>query len=163
MSLKTNFTPGPSQLYFTIEDHMRTALREGIPSISHRSKQFESIYQEAVGGLRELLKLPANYHVYFTGSATEIWERILQNLVIDNSFHFVNGSFSKRFYEIGQQLGKHPVKAEVELGKGFGHNTEITGTPELIAITQNETSTGCYAIGRDLWNKKETPQRLDRR
>jgi phosphoserine aminotransferase len=142
MSLKTNFTPGPSQLYFTIEDHMRTALREGIPSISHRSKQFESIYQEAVGGLRELLKLPANYHVYFTGSATEIWERILQNLVIDNSFHFVNGSFSKRFYEIGQQLGKHPVKAEVELGKGFGHNTEITGTPELIAITQNETSTG---------------------
>src|SRR5688572_10779529 len=90
MSLKTNFTPGPSQLYFTIEDHMRTALREGIPSISHRSKQFESIYRETVDGLRELLQLPADYHIYFTGSATEIWERILQNLVIDSSFHFVN-------------------------------------------------------------------------
>lgn len=142
MSLKTNFTPGPSQLYFTIEDHMRTALRDGIPSISHRSKQFESIYRETVDGLRELLQLPADYHVYFTSSATEIWERILQNLVIDNSFHFVNGSFSKRFYEIGQQLGKHPAKSEVELGQGFGNNTEVPGSPELIAVTHNETSTG---------------------
>jgi phosphoserine aminotransferase len=142
MSLKTNFTPGPSQLYFTIEDHLRIALREGIPSISHRSKQFESIYRETVDGLRELLQLPADYHIYFTGSATEIWERILQNLVIDSSFHFVNGSFSKRFFEIGQQLGKHPAKEEVELGKGFGSYTEVTGSPELIAITHNETSTG---------------------
>ena len=81
MNLKTNFTPGPSQLYFTVEDHVRTAFREGIPSISHRSKQYEAIYKKAVDGLRALLGLPSNYHVLFTGSANEIWERIVQNLV----------------------------------------------------------------------------------
>jgi phosphoserine aminotransferase len=137
MSVHTNFTPGPSQLYFTVEDHMRTAFREGIPSISHRSKVFESIYRDTVDGLRSLLNLPANYQLYFTGSATEIWERIIENLVEENSFHFVNGSFSKRFYEIAQQLGKQPGKEEVLVGQGFSKVPELGTAPELIAITHN--------------------------
>jgi phosphoserine aminotransferase len=136
-----NFTPGPSQLYFTIEDHARTAFRDGIPSLSHRSKQFEAIYKTAVDGLRELLNLPTNYHVYFTGSANEIWERIAENLVEEKSFHFVNGSFSKRFFEIAQLLKKKPVKNEVAFGQGFP-DYSVPEDAELIALTQNETSTG---------------------
>lgn len=137
----TNFTPGPAQLYFTVEDHIRTAFREGIPSLSHRSKQFESIYGDTANGLRELLNIPAGYHILFTGSATEIWERILQNLVAEKSFHLVNGSFSKRFFEIAQQLNKKPGKLEADFGKGFGDVSVPEGT-ELIAVTHNETSTG---------------------
>jgi len=142
MSQHFNFTPGPSQLYFTVEDHMRTAFREGIPSLSHRSKKFDAIYRETTEGLRELLNLPGGYQIFFIGSATEIWERIIQNLVEDRSYHFVNGSFSKRFFEIAQQLGKHPQKAEVAFGQGFPEGADITSNPELIAVTQNETSTG---------------------
>src|ERR1700712_2194422 len=115
----TNFTPGPSQLYFTVNDHARQAFKDGIPSLSHRSKAFEKISKEATDGLRELLNIPLNYHLYFTGSANEIWERVIQNLVEDQSCHFVNGSFSKRFYEIAALLNKHPKKIEVENGKGF--------------------------------------------
>jgi len=140
-SHSTNFTPGPAQLYFTAEDHIRTAFREGIPSLSHRTKQFEAIYSEAADGLRELLNIPAGYHIFFTGSATEIWERIIQNLVEEKSFHLVNGSFSKRFFEIAQQLNKKPGKLEVDFGKGFDAITVPAGT-ELIAVTHNETSTG---------------------
>jgi phosphoserine aminotransferase len=139
---KINFTPGPSQLYFTVEDHMKQAFRDGIPSLSHRSKKFESIYAEAVNGLRELLNLPSNYHIYFTGSATEIWERSVQNLVDQNSFHLVNGSFSKRFFEISAQLGKKATKFEVAAGEGFPQQIQIDATTELIAVTHNETSTG---------------------
>lgn len=142
MNPKINFTPGPSQLYFTVEDHMRTAFRDGVPSISHRGKQFEAIYKKTVDGLRELLGLPSNYHILFTGSANEIWERILQNLVDEQSFHFVNGSFSKRFYEIAQLLNKNPTKVEVEMGKGFDTNIVIPSGMELIGITHNETSSG---------------------
>src|SRR3546814_9411660 len=91
MKQHTNFTPGPSQLYFTVADHARHAFREGIPSLSHRSKKFEQISQEATAGLRELLKVPQGSHIFFTGSATEIWERIFQNLVEETSFHLVNG------------------------------------------------------------------------
>jgi phosphoserine aminotransferase len=93
-----DFTPGPSQLYFTVQDHLRKAIRDRIGSLSHRSKEFETIFKEATEGLRELLSIPKGFHVFFAASATEIWERILQNLVNEGSFHLVNGAFSKRFY-----------------------------------------------------------------
>ena len=142
MTPKINFTPGPSQLYFTVEGHARNAFRDGIPTLSHRSKAFEKIFQEAVEGLRELLGLPADYHVFFTGSATEIWERSIQHLADEKSFHLVNGSFSKRYFEIAAQLGKSPEKIEVANGEGFNSVINIPNDAELIAITQNETSTG---------------------
>jgi phosphoserine aminotransferase len=142
MNLKINFTPGPSQLYFTVEDHVRTAFREGIPSISHRSKQYEAIYKKAVDGLRALLGLPDNYHVLFTGSANEIWERIIQNLVEERSLHFVNGSFSKRFFEIAQLLNKKPEKIEVAMGQGFDSKVIVPAGIELLGVTHNETSSG---------------------
>ncbi len=142
MQPKINFTPGPSQLYFTVEDHMRIAFREGVPSLSHRSKKFESYYKDTVDGLRELLNVPSNYHVFFTGSATEIWERLIQNLVEENSFHLVNGSFSKRFFEIALQLNKKPIKNEVHNGQGFDSPISVPAETELIAVTHNETSTG---------------------
>jgi phosphoserine aminotransferase len=140
MQPKINFTPGPSQLYFTVEDHARRAFRDGIPSLSHRTKEFESISNDATGGLRELLSVPGDYHILFCASATEIWERVIQNLVEENSFHLVNGAFSNKFYETATQLRKQAGKYEVMQGEGFPE-INIPST-ELIALTQNETSTG---------------------
>jgi phosphoserine aminotransferase len=135
-----NFTPGPSQLYFTVPDHIKKAFREGVPSLSHRSKQFESIFTDTTSGIRALLNLPSDYSIVFTGSATEIWERIIQNLVEESCHHFVNGAFSKRFYEIACQLGKHAQKTEVAPGNSFGEAATVDA--QLIALTHNETSTG---------------------
>jgi phosphoserine aminotransferase len=161
MNLKTNFTPGPSQLYFTAEDHVRTAFREGIPSISHRSKQYEAIYKKAVDGLRALLGLPSNYHVLFTGSANEIWERIVQNLVEEKSLHFVNGSFSKRFFEIAQLLNKKPEKIEVAMGQGFDSNVVVPTGIELLGVTHNETSSGVSLPLEFIYNlRKQHPDTL---
>jgi len=137
---KINFTPGPSQLYFTVHDHVRKAFRDGIPSLSHRTKEFEAISKQTTEGLRELLSIPSNFHLVFCASATEIWERIIQNLVEESSHHLVNGAFSKKFFETATQLNKKATKTEVKLGEGFGE-IMIPAT-ELIALTQNETSTG---------------------
>lgn len=136
-----NFTPGPSQLYFTVEGHVRQAFREGIPSISHRSKTFEHIYTEVKEGLTTLLQLPTDYQVLFAASATEIWERSLQNLAAENSFHFVNGAFSRRYYEIAAQLKKNPAKAECAEGESFAQ-WQIHEDADFVALTHNETSTG---------------------
>lgn len=141
MNLKTNFTPGPSQLYFTVEDHVRKAFKENIPSISHRSKQFESISKDATEGLRQLLGIPSNFHIVFTGSATEIWERIIQNLTEHTSHHLVNGAFSQKFYETSVQLKRKATQTHADLGCGFSDSLAIADT-ELIALTHNETSTG---------------------
>lgn len=142
MKHHVNFTPGPSQLYFTVPDHARQAFNEGIPSLSHRSKAFDKLFAETTGSLRELLNIPAGFHIFFTGSATEIWERIFQNLVEQSSFHLENGSFSKRFYETGLLLGKKPEKTEVPPGHGFENAIPVPEDTELIAVTHNETSTG---------------------
>lgn len=137
-----NFSPGPSQLYFTAPDHIRQALREHIPSISHRSPAFDAVVKETYENLRELLSIPESHHIFFLSSANEAFERIYQNLVEKKSFHFVNGAFSKRFYEFGKQLGKNPVQLAVPEGHGFQEPIAIDSDTELIAVTHNETSTG---------------------
>ena len=139
--LHTNFTPGPSQLYFTVADHIKSALKEGIASISHRSVQFEKVYQETSEGLKQLLGIPDEFHILFTASATEIWERSIQNLASEKSFHFVNGAFSKKCFEIAVQLNRHPEKVEVNDGSAFPTG-DVDHEAELIALTHNETSTG---------------------
>lgn len=138
---RTNFTPGPSQLYFTVEDHLRQAFKEQIPSLSHRSKQFEDVSRNATDGLRTLLNIPSNFSIVFTGSATEIWERIIQNLTEHTSHHLVNGAFSQKFYDTAVQLNRKPTHTTISLGKGFDEGVSIP-TTELIALTHNETSTG---------------------
>jgi phosphoserine aminotransferase len=143
MTNKVFFTPGPSELYPTVPAHMQSAMENKIGSISHRSQQFKDIYAHAVAGLRQLLNLPDNYEVLFLSSANEIWERAIQNLVKEESFHLVNGSFSKRFYEIAGELGRKASKFEVPFGEGFNpEDVAIPETAELVALIHNETSSG---------------------
>lgn len=136
------FTPGPSQLYPTVVDHIKTALKENIFSISHRSERFQVIFKEARDGLRVLLAIPKDYHIVFVASGTEAMERIIENTVEKKSFHFVNGSFSARWYDTAKELRKNAQKEEVDLGKGFDQIPLISKDTELICFTHNETSSG---------------------
>ncbi len=141
MSKKIYFTPGPSQLFYSLPFHIKNALEKDIGSISHRSKEFQNIFQDTRNNLSDLLDLPDGYEIFFTGSATEIWERLLQNLVTQHSHHFVNGSFSSKFYEFTKKLNIRSTSSKADLGKEF-ENFEVPEDTELISITVNETSTG---------------------
>jgi phosphoserine aminotransferase len=90
----TFFTPGPTELYPTVREHMIRAFDRQIPSISHRSEEFRSIYRDASIALKALLGVSSKKHVFFGSSATEWMERIIQNCVEERSVHFVNGAFS---------------------------------------------------------------------
>lgn len=162
MNDKFYFTPGPSELYFTAADHIKTALKDKIPSISHRSKKFEEIYLSAVDNLQSLLNLPGNFHIFFTGSATEIWERIIQNCVDEHCTHLVNGSFSERFYETALELGKQAEKIKAEDGQCVEiDELDISADTELIAFTQNETSTGAAQPVEDIYKiKSKFPDKI---
>lgn len=145
------FSPGPSQLYPKVPDILQDALDEGVMSMSHRSAWFADLYASTVGGLRELLDIPEDYHVWFMGSATEAMERIIQNTVSVSSHHFVNGAFSDKFAKIARDLGTSPTCAEVAWGQG--HDLRAASVPasaELIAVTQNETSTGVAILAEDI-------------
>lgn len=131
---------------------MRKAFKEGIPSLSHRSKLFEKIYLQATENLKTLLSIPPGFEIFFLSSATEIFERVIQNLVEDSSTHLVNGAFSKRFYETALQLKRNAIVVKAEDGYGFDNETIIDKGSELIAITHNETSTG-VSLPLELINK----------
>jgi phosphoserine aminotransferase len=142
----TYFTPGPAELYPTVEQHVRSALDEQIGSISHRSAQFRKIYQHADEQLRTLLNVPKTHAILLTGSATEVWERVLMNCVEHESFHLVNGAFSQKFYDFALELGKYAHRFEKAPGEGFDYGEIMEhGVPdyaELVCVTVNETATG---------------------
>lgn len=159
---KIFFTPGPTQLYESVPEYIKEAIHNNICSISHRSKEFEQIFQNAVSGLKKLLAVPNDSHIFFLGSATEAMERIIENCVAKHSFHFIDGEFSKRFFETAVELKKFPQKFEAAIGDGFDFGiVAIDENAELICFTQNETSTGIAVNPEDIYRiKKEHPDKI---
>lgn len=158
----TYFTVGPSQLYPTVHRHVSDALEKDVLSLSHRSAFFTTLYADTVSHLKRLFGLPSDYEVFFTSSATEAWERILQNCVEHNSIHVVNGAFAKKFYTMAQDLGKNPVDATYEDGKVIDLNKlNVPDDSEMICLVQNETSTGLSLPAQSIYSlKKKYPDQL---
>ncbi len=153
---KTYFTPGPTELYPEVKKYFDQAIDENVCSINHRSKEFMDIYKFSVESLKELLNIPDDHYVFFLSSASECMDRIIQNTVEERSFHFVNGAFAERFYKTAIELNKKSEKTEVEYGEGFDFdNVRISNEPELICLTQNETSTGVSLPPEYIYELKE--------
>jgi len=147
----TFFTPGPSQLYPTVADHLQNALQEGIPSISHRSKRFEELFAECREQLKLLLSIPDGYQVFFYSSATEIWERLSQYFP-GKSFFFSNGSFSNRFRSFSEQQGNEVSAYEAPFGQGFDRGVaQLPQGTRLCGMIGNESSTGVWIPPEDYY------------
>lgn len=143
MAKNIYFTVGPTQTHPNLGEYLNDGLERGIYSISHRGKQFGELFAHTVSSLKKLLDVPADFHIFFIGSATEAMALVIENCVEEKSFHFVNGSFSKRFFQTAEELRKHPEKCEAPAGEGFDLKTvAIPSGAELVCITVNETSTG---------------------
>lgn len=137
------FTPGPTELHARVPEFIQEALALHIPSISHRSSQFEKIYAATAAAVRGVLGAPDSFHVFFLGSATEAMERVIQNCSAKHTFHFVNGAFSERFLQTAQELDRNAVEKKAAYGEGFDFSSiDIPRETELICVTQNETSSG---------------------
>jgi phosphoserine aminotransferase len=154
---QTFFTAGPAELYPRFEEFLQEAVDQQLGSISHRSGQFKKIYQHTDEQLRILLNIPAENAIMFTGTASEIWERIIINLTELETFHLVNGSFSKKFWQYAQDLERHAHLMKKEAGQGFSYGEiEVPEYAELICTTQNETSTGVLMREADIHKLKRS-------
>jgi phosphoserine aminotransferase len=140
---KIFFTPGPSQLYPKLNQYVKEAFINNIPSISHRSEEFMRITKEVDEGLRTLLSIPQSHHVFFMSSSLESMERIIDNVVEKTSFHFVNGAFAGAFLAAAKAKKKKTIVHTFLPGESITARTVvIPKNVELICITQNETSNG---------------------
>ena len=134
---------GPTELYPEVKTFIDEGLENKILSISHRSEEFSEIVKSCYDNLRNLMGIPDDFYIFFVSSATEAMERMIENLVEKNSFHFINGAFAKRFYDISVSLKKEPDFIFSNDGKGFEfENISIPDESEIVCLTHNETSTG---------------------
>lgn len=148
-----NFYPGPSKVYPSVKDYLVTAYDEGILNIPHRSEGFMQLSRATVELLKKKLNIPQDYYIFFTSSATECWEILIQSLTNVRSFHIFNGSFGEKWFDYAKKLRpqakahRFPVQEVLPVA-------ELEDEPgaELICVTQNETSNGTHLNATTILN-----------
>src|SRR6476646_4539571 len=100
-----NFSAGPAVLPLPVLEEAQRDLISlpgvgmSVMEVSHRSKTFAELIDGAETGLRELLGLPANYHVLFLqGGASSQRSMLAMNfLAADRSADYIiTGSWGKK-------------------------------------------------------------------
>lgn len=137
-----NFTPGPSQPFFTVRDHLRTWVKKNQAGVPADSDFLAATLYDAAANLRDLLSIPDDYSIFFTDSADRVRERIFHDLVAERSAHLVNGVVSKRFYDAARIAGRRAGLFELAEGAILDHPPTLDPGTELLAITHDEYSKG---------------------
>lgn len=156
------FYPGPSKVSNKVSKYFHDALLDGVLSINHRSREFEDIYARCTSALKEKLEIPDDYLILFTSSATECWEIIAQSLIVTSSFHIYNGAFGEKWFDYTKKLKPESQGVLFDMQQVLDiKNLTLPSSPEIIAITQNETSNGTALDNSTIKTLRESfPQSL---
>ena len=149
-----NFSAGPSMLP---EEVLKEAAAEmldyngtgmSVMEMSHRSKAFEEIIQNAEQDLRDLMNIPDNYKVLFLqGGASQQFAAIPMNLMKNKvADYIVTGQWAKKAYEEAQKYGKANKIASSE-DKTFSYIPDCSDLPisedaDYVYICHNNTIYG---------------------
>ena len=114
MSRVYNFSAGPAVLPEAVLQEAAEEMMDyrgcgmSVMEMSHRSKMFETIIQEAEADLRELLQIPDNYKVLFLqGGASQQFAMIPMNLMKNRvADYIVTGQWAKKAWQEARKYGK---------------------------------------------------------
>ncbi len=148
---KHNFYAGPSILpQYTIENTAKAindfaGMGLSLMEISHRSKQFIAVMDEAQELFKELLDIPEGYSVVFVGGgASTQFAMVPFNLMKSKSAYLNTGAWSKKAIKEAQAFGEVVVVASSE-DKNFNYIPKGYTIPEdadYFHITTNNTIYG---------------------
>ena len=148
---KHNFYAGPAILpEFTINnviDAVRDFAGMGLSllEISHRSKEFTAVMEEAQSLFRELLDIPEGYHVLFVGGgASTQFTVVPMNLMQKKSAYLNTGSWATKAIKEARLYGEVEVVASSE-DKNFSYipkGYDIPADADYFHITTNNTIYG---------------------
>ncbi|MCR5808434.1 MAG: 3-phosphoserine/phosphohydroxythreonine transaminase [Clostridiales bacterium] len=149
-----NFSAGPSILPEKVLEGIRDNLMnyEGsgmcVMEMSHRSKVFQKIIDEAEQDLRDLMHIPDNYKVMFIqGGATLQFAMIPMNLMKNGvADYIVTGNWSKKAYNEAKKYGKINLVATSE-DRNYSYIPDCSDLPisedaDYVYICENETIHG---------------------
>lgn len=148
---KHNFYAGPSILpQFTIENTANAILEFAdmglsLMEISHRSKQFVAVVDEATALFKELLNIPEGYSVLFLGGgASTQFAMIPYNLMNKKAAYLNTGVWAKKSIKEAKLFGEVDVVASSE-DKTFNYIPKgytIPADADYFHITTNNTIYG---------------------
>ncbi|MDA3891272.1 MAG: 3-phosphoserine/phosphohydroxythreonine transaminase [Salinivirgaceae bacterium] len=145
------FNAGPCKLSDPCLENTAKAVMElnnsgqSILEVSHRSKDFQAVMDEAVAGLKEVLSIPDNYHVLFLGGGASTQFAMLAMNFLKTKAAYVNtGAWSKKAIAEAKIFGNVEVIASSEdkdftyYPKGFTIPSDV----DYVHITSNNTIRG---------------------
>lgn len=154
MSRIYNFSAGPAVLP---EEVLKEAAEEmldyrstgmSVMEMSHRSKAYETIMNEAETDLRELMNIPSNYKVLFLqGGASQQFAMIPMNLMKNGvADYIITGQWAKKAYQEGCIYGKANKIASSE-DKMYSYIPDCSDLPisenaDYVYICENNTIYG---------------------
>lgn len=154
MSRVYNFSAGPAVLP---EEVLKEAAEEmldyrgcgmSVMEMSHRSKVFETIIQEAESDLRELMNIPDNYKVLFLqGGASQQFAMIPMNLMKNGvADYIITGQWAKKAYKEACMYGNAKAVASSE-DQTFSYIPDCSDLPidedaDYVYICENNTIYG---------------------
>lgn len=150
-----NFSAGPAVLPVPVLEEAQRYLLAlpgvgmSVLEISHRSKTFEEIIQQAEQGVRELLNLPDHYHVLFLqGGASLQFSMVPMNLLpkTGSADYILTGSWGKKAIKEAKREGRVQIAATTE-DSNFDripepHEIKLDPNAAYVHITTNETIQG---------------------
>ena len=154
-----NFSAGPAtmpeEVLEEIRDEMMNYKGSGmcVMEMSHRSKVYQQIIDEAEADLRELMGIPDNYKVLFIqGGATLQFSMIPMNLMKNGKAVYIEtGAWSKKAIAEAKKVGEVIVAASSK-DKNYTYipdseDLDIPEDTDYVYICENETIHGVT------WNK----------
>ena len=154
MSRVYNFSAGPAVLP---EEVLQEAANEmfdyrgsgmSVMEMSHRSKTYQAIIDEAEADLRDLLNIPDNYKVLFLqGGASQQFAMIPMNLMKNKvADYIITGQWAKKAWQEAQKYGKANAVAS-SADKTFSYIPDCSDLPisedaDYVYICENNTIYG---------------------
>ena len=149
-----NFSAGPAVLP---EEVLKEAAAEmldykgtgmSVMEMSHRSKAYQAIIDEAEADLRDLMNIPDNYKVLFLqGGASQQFAAVPMNLMKNGvADYIITGAWAKKAYQEAKMYGKANAIAS-SADKTFSYipdcsNLPISEDADYVYICENNTIYG---------------------
>lgn len=155
MSHIYNFNAGPAALPRTVLETVQRDLLDyegcgiSVMEMSHRSKEYMAINDEAQALVRELLAVPAGYSVLFLqGGASTQFATVPMNFLAKGmtSDYIVTGSWGEKALEEAGKVGQAHVAATTKADKyrrvPRADEIHLSPSPAYVHLTSNETIQG---------------------
>ena len=154
MSRVFNFSAGPAVLPEEVLLEVQKELLDyqgsgmSVMEMSHRSKPFEKILNDAIQDLKDLMNIPDNYKVIFVqGGASQQFGAIPMNLMKNKKADYIlTGEFATKAYKEALIFGDAKVVASSQ-DKNFSYipdcsDLPITDDMDYVYICENNTIYG---------------------